>query len=85
MTAKEYVLQRILDRMTEKERRDYLLLSTMSRDRDDVLSAINEQGAKLDIISRKQSWLNDFSANIAANASWDALIYIASRLLKNIK
>ena len=79
------MLGEILDRMTEQERRDYMLLSTISRDKNDVLSAIDKQNLTLDTISRKQSWITDFSANMAANATWDAVIYLGSRILKYIK
>ena len=84
MTARELVLKRILDRMTEEERRDYVLLSAFSSTRDDVLKAISRQDEKLELISKKQSWLNDFTANVTANAAWDTLIYIGSRILKKL-
>ena len=89
MTANEIVRKRIIDgileRMTDQEMRDYLILSTISREHDEVMNAINEQGKQIDIISRKNSWLYDFSANISANAVFNTLLYLGSRLIQNIK
>ena len=89
MTANEIVRKRILDgildRMTEEERRDYFLLSAISREHDEIMNALGEQGKAIDVIRRKNNWLYDFSANISANAAFNALLYIGSRLIKNFK
>ena len=88
MTATEMLRQKILNdivsKMSDEERREYLLLSSISREHNDVIAIIKEQGENIDVIKRKQSWLSDFSANITANATWDALVFIGSRLISKL-
>lgn len=41
----------------------------------------------LEDINRKvsrQTWLSDFSSNIAGNAAWDAAVWLVSRLLRKL-
>ena len=41
----------------------------------------------LDEINRKvsrQTWWSDFSSNIAGNAAWDGLVWLATRLLRKL-
>ena len=78
--ARQKIIQDILHRMTDEERRAYLIFNGQN----ELMSAIKEQDKKLDEISKKQSWLNDFSANIAANAAFDALVYIGAKLFKKL-
>ena len=78
--ARQKIIQDILNRMTDEERRAYLIFNGQN----ELMSAIKEQDKKLDEISKKQSWLNDFSANIAANAAFDALVYIGAKLFKKL-
>ena len=80
--VRQRILKDILDKMTDEERRDYILLSSISQEKSEIMSMLAEQGQKIDIISKKQSWLNDFSANIAANAAFETLIYLGSKILK---
>ena len=89
MTARDILrkqmLDSILEKMSDEERRSYMLLTAANDNQRELMSALQEQGLKLDAIGKKQSWLSDFSANITANAAWDTIIYFASRILKNIK
>ena len=43
--------------------------------------------AQLEEINRKvsgQTWLRDFSSNIAGNAVWDAAVWVARKLLRKL-
>lgn len=46
-----------------------------------------ERRRQLEEIDRKvsgQTWLRDFSSNIAGNAVWDAAVWIAKRLIRKM-
>ena len=46
-----------------------------------------ERRMQLEEIDRKvsgQTWLRDFSSNIAGNAVWDAAVWIAKRLIRKM-
>ena len=49
-----------------------------------MLQALHRQEKKLDDIRRRQSWWLDFSSNVAGNAVWDSLTWLASKLLRKL-
>ena len=83
--ARRQLIQDILNRMTDEEQRAYYLLNAIDNGQNEVMSALRKQDGKLDEIKKKQSWLNDFSANIAANAAFDTLTYIGAKIIGKIK
>ena len=80
------LLEELYDRMTPDEKRLFAQLTMQNKGRDEILQAL-QQNQQLADISKKvnsQSWLSDFSSNIAGNAVWDGLVWIASRLIKKL-
>ena len=72
--------------MTPEEKHLFVQLTMQNKGRDEILQAL-QQNQQLADISKKvnsQSWLSDFSSNIAGNAVWDGLVWIASRLIKKL-
>lgn len=54
----------------------------MSKDYDQLM-----QYRMLQEINRKLShrgWLSDFSSNIAGNAVWDGLLWVASKIIRKL-
>ena len=81
------LLEELYDRMTPEEKRLFVQLTMQNKGRDEIQQALQQQNQQLADISKKvnsQSWLSDFSSNIAGNAVWDGLVWIASRLIKKL-
>ena len=59
----------------------------MSRAYRDIMRSLQRQENAIDDIHRrvsKQTWLSDFSSNIAGNAVWDGLVWVGRALLKRL-
>ena len=81
------LLEEIYDKLSPEDKRLFVQLTMQNKGRDEILQALQKQDQQLADISKKmnsQSWLSDFSSNIAGNAVWDGLVWIASRLIKKL-
>lgn len=56
----------------------------VSRD-EDIMRNLLAQRYMLEDIRKRQSWIADFSSNVAGNAAYDAVLYLFSKLVKRIK
>jgi len=81
------LLEQMYDRLSQDEKQTFLHLSMQDAPADRILQALQSQGQEIDEIHRKvahQTWLSDFSSNIAGNAVWDGLIWIGRALMKRL-
>lgn len=81
------LLEEMYDKMSPDEKRTFVQLTMQDKSRDEILQALKRQGSDIDEIHEKvskQTWLSDFSSNIAGNAVWDGLVWVGSRLLRKL-
>ena len=81
------LLEEMYDKMSDADKRLFVQLTMQNRSRDEILQALQRQDDRLADISKKmshQSWLSDFSSNIAGNAVWDGLIWLGSRIFRKL-
>lgn len=87
--ARYYILRKRLaelyNEMSEEDKTLLLMILNQDREHEDIISALRSQDKKLDDIRRGQSWWNDFSANIAANAAFDGAVWVGGKILRSIK
>lgn len=75
------------DNLSPEERRAFLHLSAEDAPAERILQALQSQHREIGEIHRKvacQSWLSDFSSNIAGNAVWDGLTWLGRTLLRRL-
>lgn len=76
------IMSGILERMSDEDKRDYILLTSGNDTRDKVLNAINAQDTKLDEIIKRSSWSKSFLSDVGANVLTNGVFLIISKLLK---
>ncbi|MBO4499214.1 MAG: hypothetical protein J5732_03045 [Bacteroidaceae bacterium] len=77
------LLEGVCDRMTPDERSLFIQIATQQRDTADVMRALRQQQAQLaDLRKHQQTFGEDFLSNVAGNAAYDVLLYLARRLFK---
>jgi hypothetical protein len=76
-------LEDIYARMSDDDRRLLLQMSAQDRSSREIMEALRGQQASIDRLRRtQQSFASDFASNIAGNAAYDMLLWIARRILK---
>ncbi len=82
MTAKDIVrigiLNDIVSRMSDEDRRNYILLT----DSNEVRKTLASHDAKLDEIIRRSSWTKSFASDVGANVLTNAVFLLLAKLLK---
>ena len=81
------VFEEIYDKLSPDDKRTFLRLTMEDKDWSEIAQALHRQGREIDEIHSKvsrQTWLSDFSSNLAGNAIWDGLVWIGSRLFKRL-
>lgn len=81
------LLEQMYDRLSPEEKRTFLHLSAQDSPAERILQALQSQNQEIGEIHRKvanQTWLSDFSSNIAGNAVWDGIIWIGRALVKRL-
>lgn len=81
------LLEEMYDRLSPEEKRTFLHLSAEDAPAERILQALQSQRREIGEIHRKvarQTWLSDFSSNIAGNAVWDGLIWIGRALIRRL-
>ena len=78
------LLEKMYDRLSSEEKRTFAQLTLQDKGREEILQALQRQDEKLDRIHKSQSWISDFGANIAGNAVFDGLVWIASHLFRKL-
>ena len=81
--ARRQLLERIYSKMSDDEKRLFIQMTMQQRSTDDILKALQSQSAQLqDLRKHQQTFAADFASNIAGNAAWEALVWLARRLFK---
>lgn len=77
------ILEDIYDRMTDEEKRLFIQMTMEKKSHSEIMSALQQQQEQLRILGkRQQTFAEDFASNIAGNAVWDGLLWLAKRLFK---
>ena len=84
--ARRQLLERIYSKMSDDEKRLFIQMTMQQRSTDDILKALQSQSAQLqDLRKRQQTFGEDFASNIAGNAAWDGLVWLAKSVSKLLK
>ena len=81
------LLEEIYDSLTPEDKRTFVQLTMENKDYREIMQALQAQRQQIANVDRKvsrQTWLSDFSSNIAGNAVWDGLVWLASRLIRKL-
>lgn len=70
------LLEDIYDKMTDEEKRVFVQLTMQDRSSEEIMRKLEE------IRHGQQSFLADYGSNLLANATWDSIIWLGSKLLK---
>ena len=81
------LLEEMYNKMDDKDKRLFVYLTMQDADSEEIKKALQQQKQQLEVIGEsvernKQSWLYDFSANIAGNAVFDGAVWLVRKLLK---
>jgi hypothetical protein len=79
------LLEKIYDRMTDEEKRTFVLLTMQNRSTQEIMQALQQQHAQINRMAdkiEKQNWYTDFGSDVAANLFTDGLIWLARRLFR---
>ena len=75
------LLESIYDRMTDEEKRLFIQMTMQQKSHDEIMEALQQQQEQLRILGkRQQTFAEDFASNIAGNAVWEGLVWLARRL-----
>ena len=81
------LLEEMYDKMSPEDRRTFVQMTLQDRSREEILQALQSQKQQIADIDQKvsrQTWLSDFSSNIAGNAVWDGVVWLFSSLLRKL-
>lgn len=81
------LLEETYDDLSPEDKRTFVQLTMQDKRWSDIMQAIQSQRQEIAEIHQKvsrQTWLSDFSSNIAGNAVFDGLVWVVSRLMKKI-
>ena len=75
------LLESIYDKMTDEEKRLFLQMTMQQKSTGEIMQALRQQQAQLDRLQQtQQTFTQDFASNIAGNAVWDGLLWLARKL-----
>lgn len=81
--ARRMLLERIYDKMSDDEKRLFVMLSMQDRSSDEIMKALQQQSAQLrDLGRRQQTFGQDFLSNILGNATFDGAVWLLGRLFR---
>lgn len=81
------LLEEIYDGLSPEDRRTFIRLTMEDKNRQEIVQALQRQGQEIGEIHAKvskQTWLSDFSSNLAGNAVWDGLVWLGSKILRKL-
>ena len=77
------ILEDIYDRMSDEEKRLFVQLTMQQKSADEIMSALHRQSTQLqDLKAGQQTFLEDFASNVAGNALWSGLTWLAAKLFR---
>ena len=77
------LLERIYNKMSDDEKRLFIQLTMQNKSHTEIMSALQRQQTQLaDLRKHQQTITEDFLSNLAGNATWDGILWLARRLFK---
>lgn len=77
------LLERIYNKMSDDEKRLLIQLTMQNKSHTEIMSVLQQQSAQIqDLRKHQQTITEDFLSNLAGNATWDGLLWLARRLFK---
>lgn len=71
------LLEEIYDKMSDEEKRAFVQLTAQNKDYEEIRRALEE-------IRKRQSWVLDFSSNVAGNAVWDGFVWLVKYIIRKV-
>lgn len=81
------LLEDVYNKMSDEEKRAYIQLTTQDKNRGEILRALQEQGVKIDEVSRKigkHPFATDLLSNVLGNGITDGLIWLGRSLFRKL-
>lgn len=85
--ARRQLLEQLYDKMTDEEKKTFVMLTMENKNREEILDALRSQGTKIDDVSRrigKYPFASDLLANVSGSAIWDSIVWLGSRILRKL-
>ena len=77
------LLERIYNKMSDDEKRLFVQMTMQNRSHTEIMAALQQQRAQLAKLQRtQQTFGQDFLSNVAGNAAYDGLLWIARKLFR---
>ena len=77
------LLERIYNKMSDDEKRLFIQLTMQNKSHTEIMQALQQQSAQIqDLRKHQQTFGEDLTSNIIGNATWDGLLWLASRLFR---
>ena len=77
------LLERIYNKMSDDEKRLFVQMTMQNKSHSEIMAAIQQQQAQLAKLQRtQQTFGQDFLSNVAGNAAYDGLLWIARKLFR---
>ena len=81
--ARRQLLERIYNKMSDDEKRLFIQMTMQNKSHSEIMSALQQQQAQLtDLRKHQQTVAEDFTSNIAGNAAWEVLVFLAKKLFR---
>ena len=77
------LLEKIYDRMTDEEKRTFVLLTMQNRSTQEIMQAIQQQHVQINRMAdkiEKQNWYTDFGSDVAANVLTTSAFWLLGKL-----
>lgn len=89
MSAEGYLrrqlLERIYDKMSDDEKKLFVQMTMQNKSHAEIMSALQQQKLQLDKLQQtQQTFGKDFISNVAGNAAYDVVLWVARRLFRRI-
>lgn len=81
--ARRRLLEEMYDKMTDEEKRLFIVLTMQNRNADEIRQEI--RNLRFLTEKNKHSFAQDLTANIAGNAIFDGAVYLFAQLFKRIR
>lgn len=81
--ARRMLLERIYDKMTDEEKRLFVLLSMQNKNNDDILRAIQRNQQHLEHLVQhadRDRWYTAFGSDVAANVLTTSAFWVLGKL-----
>ena len=77
------LLEDIYDRMTDEEKKLFIQMTMQDRSHTEIMQALQRQSEQLAKLQRtQQTFGEDFLSNVAGNAAYDTILWVARKLFK---